>query len=277
MKIREKIKYAQLDLLDEVDRICRKNNIKYWITGGTLIGAIRHNGFIPWDDDIDIGMERKEYDKFIIACKSDLQEVYELIDWDNDEYNPLPFLKVKIRGTHYEEDISRNSKMNNGIFIDIFPYDNVPEKKLKQKIQKFNIKLYRKILFIKCDFDLTSNSIKKKILYFPIYALAIFFRKNNIKEKLRKEMIKYNDFPSKFIVNHGGTYSYEREMIKKEWIEFLVLHKFEKGEYYIPKRYDEFLKHIYGDYMKMPPIEERRGRHGVTKIDFGDYQIKYNK
>lgn len=132
----ELVKYAQLDLLIELDRICKKNGINYFLVGGTLIGAIRHNGFIPWDDDIDVGMLRADYEKFEKACEKDLNPEYAKYDWHIDSASPLPFLKLKIKGTHYREYFSKDSNMNDAIFIDIFPYELNTGKVIIETIEK---------------------------------------------------------------------------------------------------------------------------------------------
>lgn len=270
----ELIKYAQLDLLNEFKKICEQNNIKYFLTGGTLIGAIRHNGFIPWDDDIDVGMLRNEYEKFLEIAPRYIDSNYELFDWNKDLNSPLPFLKLKIKGTHYKEFHSQDSKMNDSIFIDIFPYDNVPSSHIKKILQAIKIFIYRKLLLIKCNFNLTEGKIGKKIIYAPIYLLSIFYDLNELKNKCIKEMKKYNTHESNYIINHAGSYSYNRETINREWIENTIMHKFEKYEYMIPKMYNEFLTHVYGNYMKLPPQEQQTGRHRVKIIDLGNYKIR---
>ncbi len=269
-----KIKEAQLDLLDELVRICEKKNINYCLIAGTLIGAIRHNGFIPWDDDIDVGMTRENYNRFLEACKIDLGKEYELYNWNNDIYYPHPFSKLKIKGTHYTEELSKDSSMNDSIFIDIFPYDNVPKSKIKQFFQKNVIKFYRKAILLKCNFSIIGNSFLKKILYFPVKLYSKTVSKEMLIKKIDSEAQKYNNENSEFITNHGGSYSYEREMANKDWLINTTRHVFEGIEYNIPKQYDAFLTHVYGDYMKLPPKSQRKGKHKVVRIDFGNYKIK---
>ena len=113
-----------LDLMITLDGICRKENISYSLHGGTLLGAVRENGFIPWDDDMDIGMLRADYEKFLNVAKEKLNKKYFLQTWDTDEKFALPFAKIRLNGTKYIEHNSKNVDIHNGIYIDIFPYDN---------------------------------------------------------------------------------------------------------------------------------------------------------
>ena len=148
----DRVKCAQLDMLVELKRICEKNGIAYFLVGGTLIGAIRHCGFIPWDDDIDVGMLREDYERFISLCKTELSDEYALYDWHKDEKSPIPFLKMKIKGTHYREKLSKETTINDEIFIDIFPYDNAPDSGLNRKIQALKNIIYKKIILLKSEF-----------------------------------------------------------------------------------------------------------------------------
>ena len=211
----KKIKEAQLDLLDELVRICEKNNIAYSLVGGTLIGAIRHNGFIPWDDDIDIGMTRDNYEYFLKCCKKDLKKEYDIYNWHNDNFFPNPFSKLKIKNSHYTEELAENSKMNDAIFIDVFPYDNIPNSKIKQKMQKAKMLLYRKALLLKCNISIIGDSFIKKILYTPIVIYSKLISQEKLQKKIEKETTKYNNNNSEYAINHGGSYSYERETIKR--------------------------------------------------------------
>jgi lipopolysaccharide cholinephosphotransferase len=274
MEIEELVKLAQLDLLNELKRICDKNDIKYFLSGGTLLGAIRHNGFIPWDDDIDVGMLRKDYDKFIKCCSEELCNDYYIHNWDNDEYSVQPFSKLKIKGTQYTEEISKNSKVDDGIFIDIFPYDNVPNNNFLRKIQSMKIKKYRKSLLIKGNISIIGNSILKKIEYFPIVIYAKLHTRFSLKKKMYKEMTRYNKKMSSKVTAHGGSYSYYKEIIDIEWINNRISHKFEKYEYSVPSKYDTILTNLYGNYMEYPPIEKRKGKHEIFNINLGNYKIK---
>ena len=268
-------KNAQMDLLIELDRVCKKWDIPYFLIGGTLIGAIRHGGFIPWDDDIDVGMLWEDYARLREACEKDLDPAYMLHNWDMDPYSPHPFYKLKIRGTHYPEGLAANSKMNDCIYIDIFPYDNAPEGKWQRKLQAAQVYILRKILLLRCDFDLSGSSALRKVLYGTLKFVSRVRSVEGWKKTLTRVQHRYNKGKTTIATNMCGAYSYERESKPRAILSETVPHKFEKGEFLIPKEYDAFLRSCYGDYMQLPPEEQRIGKHEIVGIDFGNYRIRY--
>ena len=124
-----KVQLTELEILEKIDEICKKNNINYFLIGGTLLGDVRHKGFIPWDDDIDIGMLREDYEKFINVCLKNgaLGKDYYLHCNESDDDYFIPFIKVKKNNTTFAEKNIENINTHKGIFLDIFPYDNVPK------------------------------------------------------------------------------------------------------------------------------------------------------
>lgn len=274
MDIMEQVKYAQLDLITELDRICKKHDLPYFMVGGTLIGAVRHNGFIPWDDDIDVGMLWEDYQKLRQACDQDLDPAYMLHDWYSDPNSPHPFFKLKIRGTHYREELSGNSKMDDGIFIDIFPFDNVPDNKLAQRLQAMERKIIRKILLVRCGFVLDGGSLPKKIVYGLLKVLSYIRSVEGWKKRFEKVRTRYNNKKTPFVVNMCGAYSYEKEKKPRTMMENTVSHAFEDRQFSIPADYDTYLRGCYGDYMQLPPEEKRVGIHHVQLVDLGDYTIR---
>lgn len=267
----EEMKKIEVDIMKQIDKICRENNLKYSLMDGSLIGAVRHNGFIPWDDDIDVGMLRKDYEKFIVCCNHELNNDFAFYNYNNSNDYPHPFGKLKIKNTQYVESMSVSSDMNHEIFIDIFPYDNSPKSYIKCFFHKIHIKFYRKILLLKCKFDIIGNSLLKRIIYLPLVLLSKIFSYKFCVAKLDKISRKYNNIDSDYVVNIGGSYSYNKERLPKEWIINLIEHRFEDDIYHISKYYHEQLKHTYGDYMALPPIEKRFGRHEIVKIELGNY------
>lgn len=276
MDITQQVKCAQMDLLTELHRICEKWDIPYFLIGGTLIGAIRHEGFIPWDDDLDVGMLRKDYDRFWQVCEKELDPQYYLHDWNTDPRCPNPFTKLKIRGTHYPEKISAKSGMDDGIFIDIFPFDNTPgEPKLRKK-QARQMRFCRKVLLVRCRFSLGEGSVPKKLVYGALKLASCVRSVKGWKKTAQRIQTRYNDRQTETVTNMGGSYSYERESHPRAELAQTVLHPYEAGMYRIPQGYDSLLRRCYGDYMQLPPEDQRVGVHYVQGIDFGSYQIRYD-
>lgn len=271
----EMAKNAQMDLLIELDRICKKWDIPYFLIGGTLIGAIRHGGFIPWDDDIDVGMLWEHYARFREACETELDPEYMLHNWDMDPASPHPFCKLKIRGTHYPEGLAANSKMNDSIYIDIFPYDNAPDSRFLQKLQAAQVYILRKILLLRCNFNLSGDSRLRKLLYGTLKFVSRIRSVEGWKRTLTKVQHRYNRGKTTVATNMCGAYSYQRESKSRAILETVTDHKFENGAFSIPADYDTFLRSCYGDYMQLPPEDQRVGKHEIVGIDFGDYKIRY--
>lgn len=274
MDITQQVKCAQLDLLEELHRLCEKNGISYFLVGGTLIGAIRHKGFIPWDDDIDVGMLRGDYERFRQVCGKELDSAYALYDWHSDPGSPNPFLKLRIRGTHYPEKISAGSNMVDGIFIDIFPFDSTPAEPKLRRRQARQMRLCRKILLVRCGFSLGEGSALKKLVYGTLKLLSRVRSVEGWKKKADAIQTRYNHLDTVTVTNMGGSYSYERESHPRAQLEKTVLHPFEQGQYRIPEGYDDLLRRCYGDYMQLPPEDQRVGIHQVQGVDFGSYQIR---
>ena len=275
METTQLVKLAQMDLLAELDRICKKWDIPYFLTAGTLIGAVRHSGFIPWDDDLDVGLLRKYCDRLEEACAKDLDPAYYLHSWKSDPASPNCFYKLKIKGTHYPEQIAAKSDMDDGIFIDIFPFDNAPDQpRLRKKHHRRRVWL-QKMLMLRARFDLGGNSKGKRLIYAFMKPVAFMRSLDGWKKRFLKLQNKYNHLQTKEVVNLCGAYSYHRESQELVVLENLTTHDFEGIPYSIPVDYDTFLSRQYGNYMQLPPEEQRVGRHFITGIDFGDYKIRY--
>lgn len=268
----EKLHSLELKVALEVRRICEKHNIQYFITAGTCLGAVRHGGFIPWDDDIDMGMVRSEYERFLKACEEDLSEEFFLQTWDTDPGYPMSYAKVRLKNTRFPESFSQGVHLKcEGLFVDIFPYDSVPEKPLDRKVQAAKYFLCKRILWIKKGMgkDMRTESLKKRIKYDMFKAFACLFSYEAVKEYLRKTQIKYNGERTRKIVTEGA-YPYEKESIERFWAENLEVVEFENERFLAYKNRDEYLTHLYGDYMKLPP-EDQRGGHKLAEVDFGEY------
>lgn len=267
--IAEKVREIQLEMALEVKRICNEHNIKYSIVAGTLLGAVRHKGFIPWDDDLDIGMLRSEYDKFIKACEKELRDEYFLQTWESDLGFALPIAKMRKNGTKFIEKNSANASLHNGIYIDIFPFDNVPVGRIKLFVQNRSTYLLKRMLLIRMNYKLwQENEIVKKILYKLLKIFSYIFSVKQIKEILIKRMTAYNDNYSEKVVAFGGSYGYRKETINKKWLSNLIEIDFENEKLSAPFNYVEYLTYFYGDYLTPPPENKRYNRHDIIDVRF---------
>lgn len=261
----KKVHEVEIEILDEIDRICKKHKIKYFLVGGTLLGAVRHKGFIPWDDDIDISMLREDYDKFIDIClnTNELSEKYFLHCDETDENYWLPFIKVRKNNTTFNEKFVKDYDTHKGIFVDIFPYDNFKKQKsFFQKLRGFIVRNIADTIFCKKGFKKIENCRRKTAV--KIMSLLSIKRLKKIRDNL---LLMSNNKNTEYIVSLCGAYNVESETLKKDLIFPLKKIEFEGKKYPCFKNPDYYLSRIYGDYMKLPP-EDKRVTHLPVEISF---------
>lgn len=270
----KKLHKALLIIADEIDRICRENNIKYSLIGGSMLGAIRHKGFIPWDDDMDIGMLRQDYNKFLEVCKTQLNSAFDLQTNTNDPNYVYGFAKILLRDTYLLQFGHEKTKNRKGIFVDIFPFDNIPDESAARKKHRKKNYLYIKMLDRKFTHkSLKGMPFKKKAAFRMIDVMNIFSKQQNLIRKMNLNMLKYDQAPTEYVSNMSGYYGYDRETIPTRLFDETITVPFEDRNYFIMKEYDTFLTLYYKDYMKPPPVEQRR-THDFQRLDFGTYDDK---
>ncbi len=267
-----KLHKCQLIIAGEIKRICDENNIKYFIIAGTLLGAVRHGGFIPWDDDMDIGMLREDYEKFLKIAAKDLGEDFYLQTPETDRNYAPPFAKILLNGTRLVEANAEESRARKGIYIDVFPFDNVPESDSEKGNHNKRTYFYKRLLLAKLNYKVyKKNEYVKRIVYFILKIISMFFSREKIVKILEKEFTRYNNTPSEYIVNIGGAYGYTKETIKAEWVRETVEIPFEDMMIAAPVDYIKYLETFYGDYMTPPPEDKRYNRHSLSELDFGKF------
>lgn len=248
-----------LEIMIEIDRICRKNDIRYILDGGTQLGAFRHNGFIPWDDDLDIAMLREEYDRFVEACKRDLDHKYFVCSTDTEKAYTLNFLKIMKRDTRYVQDMYKDLDVPQCIYVDVFPIDNIMLK--TKKIQCAFISLYNGIRLVK--FGIYP---KDKTLKYSILKCASFLSLDRINKRLNSVMRYYDKKETKYVykVCHPGK---KKPHYKRDMYLNVEEKDFEGHMFLVPKDHDEFLKRRFGNsYMKMPPESIRHPAHDILEV-----------
>ena len=267
-----KSQLLQLQIALEIKRVCQLHQIPYFMIAGTLLGAVRHKGFIPWDDDMDIGMLREDYDRFVQACKVDLDSRYFLQTWDTDSHFGLPFAKLMLKGTAYVERNAVKVDCQKGIFVDVFPFDNVPEDEEKQKKQDRDTYLLKRLILARNGYQVWEpGQGGKKAVYGFLSAAAHLLPLSVLHNRLLRKMTAYNGEKTQKIVTFGGSYGYQKESIRREWAENVREIPFEDAMLSAPVDYDGYLRAFYGDYMTPPPEEKRGDRHNIVNIDFGEY------
>ena len=263
-----KLQLTELEMLMDIDKLCRKNKIRYFLVGGTLLGAVRHKGFIPWDDDIDIAMPREDYEKFINLCtkKDILGEKYFLHCDETDEKYYNPFIKVKKNNTTFAEKSIEKIDTHKGIFIDIFPYDYVPKQDSPlQKIQSILVKNIQATVYVKCNIN-DSKEQKRKILY----KIFNMFSTTTLKKMSRTISTIFNkNEANKYVVSLTGCFPYYKETLLKEKVFPLKEIEFEGHNFFGLQDNDYYLEKIYGNYMKLPPKNQRM-THNPEFIDFNN-------
>lgn len=260
----KELQSIELDIMNEIDRICRSENIRYYLAGGTLLGAVRHKGFIPWDDDMDISMPRDDYDRFLEIMKARENSVYKILAIEYTEGYPYPFAKVVDSRTRLVEEIGKDIP-EMGIFIDVFPIDGMGKQKdyamkrlmkivrLRSRIWEASLKpeeIKNKELSLK-------NRIIKGIANKVINVIGIK-KCYNYMMKYVKE-ISYND--SNWIASAVGGANIERELIERKYFDDIVEMEFEGYKFYAPQGYKKYLSNLYHDYMKLPSKDKRVASH----------------
>lgn len=244
-----------LDIMDIIDDICQKNNIKYYLTGGTLLGAVRHGGFIPWDDDFDIVMPRNDFNRFIDICSSQLPKGYSL-QWitTRKDYWRV-FAKVCNDNTKFIELIGKSEKTDNGIFVDIFPIDDSAGYDHKLQRRKNIIEKIKVLINAKKAPSILNGAKKIIPLIIPnkiLFKIVMFLMtKNN-----RKGYVYYSNF--------GSQYKIQNKTIEKEKLGVGVKIQFEDRMYTAPSFYKEVLNNTFGDkYMDIPPEFKRKTHYPI--------------
>lgn len=265
----KKIHCLELEILKEFDEICNKCNIPYTLAGGTLIGAIRHQGFIPWDDDIDVYVLRSDFNKIRKTFPSLLRNTnYFYQSQQTDKNYFYPFDKMRMNGTIFEETFLSNHQIHQGVYIDIFPIDVIPDNIILSTFQYLNYRVVRLALMSKY-INIKARHGKKKFLASVIKSLSSKIDLSTLYSICEKiaEKYDYDDKDYKRVRNLNSVGSDGmKETYNINSFKHLTKTKFEDCYFSISKDYDAMLKKIYGDYMKLPPANERVTRHDLEKL-----------
>lgn len=253
-----------LEILHTISEICEAQNLRYCLIYGTLIGAVRHHGYIPWDDDVDIMMPRPDYDRLLTYLKAHIEEYPHLRVFNREECPEYPYMITRISDDRYVIETDNEQSYGMGVFIDIYPYDGLG--KTKEESVRYGLKgdrlssLCYQATRQRFAIENTTSTIRK-ILKFPAYLYAKARGKEYFQDKL-EQLAGIKEYDTSEYVGCVIWLSWgEKDIFPRQWFDETMLMPFEQYQFRVPKKYDEVLRHEYGDYMQLPPEEDRIGHH----------------
>lgn len=250
------LQLVQASIMDEIHRVCVKNNLKYYMIGGTALGAVRHKGFIPWDVDIDIAMPREDYEKFIEIANDELDSRYECLSYKKVKFYISAHMMVVLKNSSIKlENDDLNDPIRHGIYVDVLPLDQVPlDHKERVKHARMldlasKLKYYKNMRVYSKD-----NTIRKLVKSFLrlLFSGISYYWLNDFQQKIA---MKYNSLPDTGeICSTLSHYKYEKLCMSKKIWGTPKLYEFEGRQYYGAEDINAYLTNLFGDYMKLPPL-----------------------
>ena len=254
------IRKVQLAMLDFIDALCREKQICYSLSGGTLLGAVRHRGYIPWDDDIDIFLLRHDYEQFIEEVGKSNNGRYRIISPFTDDRYYYPFAKLCDISTRILEQNDRPFP-EMGIYIDIFPVDGLPNDEKQRKRYWSKIRVWKRLNTMVYQKRVSGENFAKRVLRRMMFFLLKPMTPNWLAKYLNVLSTKYKVKKSEFVAVSIFGYGEREQLPTSVFSEFEDI-SFEQKRYRVIKNYDLYLSNLYGDYMTLPPAEQRQRKHG---------------
>lgn len=262
------LQLRMLKILLAFDKVCQEHGLRYGIMAGTLIGAVRHKGFIPWDDDMDVGMPRPDYEKFIAHCHEWLPEPYEFVCGENDPKYPLPFGKIQDAGTTLIE--RRHLSYLGGIYVDVFPLDAVPTNMLARRWHYARYEFYKQALYLVHRDPYKHGHGPSS--WIPLLARKLFTMEG-LQLTIRRLLLKYDYDRCTLAADYTDGL---RGVISKEINGFYAPYTFEGETVQGFRGYHEYLTQMYGDYMQIPEGDHRR-QHNFHYLDLNKPYREYRE
>lgn len=269
-----KLQLTELENMRIFAEICDRHGLRYYMVGGTMLGAIRHKGFIPWDDDMDVGMPRPDYEKFIRIVRKELPEGYSFLNYKTNKDYKRYFSRI-VNDNVTVVNASNTRTIEENAWLDIFPFDGMPEGKLRRMIHFYHMTAIRFFYHASCFDELVNLNrpgrawyLKAAIRFIQITHIGSRMDTKKLMRRMERGLRKYPYDKSRFVVSFFGSYM-TKEIVDKRLLGRGKNYPFETLMLNGPERYDEFLTHFYGDYMK-PPSDADKDKHNIKEIAYGD-------
>lgn len=261
------VQRLQMEALHEVDRICRRHQLRYYLIGGTLIGAVRHKGFVPWDDDIDIAMLRPDYEAFLAVCREELEDRFFLQNATTDPYFYQSLTRICTEGTYINEGYSKHLPFHKGLYLDIFPLDPIPDSEKERKKHAREIRRWDKLIFYKSCYVydrgfLRTKWLGKKILQMLLAPVSFSW----IMDRKERAIRRFEHEDRQWICSTASRYPYEKQIHPVSRFGNPEYLEFEGERVPAPTDWHGYLQQVYGNYMKLPPEEQQKPEHDAYWI-----------
>lgn len=269
-----RLQLTELENLRIFSDVCDKYNLRYYMVGGTMLGAIRHKGFIPWDDDADVGMPRPDYEMFIRIVRKELPEGYSFLNYKLNRDYKRYFSRI-VNDAVTVVNASNTNTIEEKAWLDIFPFDGMPSGKLQQKLHFWHMTFIRFFYHASCFDELVNLNrpgrawyLRAAIRFIQVTHIGSGLNTKKLMRRMERGLAKYPYDKSRYMVSFFGSYM-EKEIVDKRLLGKGRKYPFETLELNGPEHYDEFLTHFYGDYMT-PPKDADKDKHNIEEISYGE-------
>lgn len=266
-----KLQLVELDILKDIDRVCRAHDIAYFLDSGTALGAVRHGGFIPWDDDIDIGMPRNDYERFLKVAPDALGEKYEVSDPRDNPHQAALFAKVMLKETRFATEETMEAGFDQGVFVDVFPYDVLSADPAVEKKQRRACFFWQSVSYLRASSRIIVphggflGKVERGVCGIA-HAVAGLFSRRRICDSFERAALMGRGAQASdnlLIMSYARTASFPRDMMLPPSFA-----RFEGCEFPVPAQAEGYLEKLYGSTWRQLPPPEQRKNHAPQELVF---------